>query len=119
MVNITFMIIFVNKKETCILHKTHISILSFLHSLCALRPGIFFTFQICQKASELISIASPGGPSTTIRILLNPKPFHIRCTLPGHILKTVIHTGLVQFIRTRISLQMLYLSPDPGPYIRK
>lgn len=69
-----------------------------LHPLRALRPGILLTFQTRQKAPKLISITPPGSPATSIRILLNPQPFHIRSTLPGNILKAVIHTGLVQIL---------------------
>ena len=69
-----------------------------LHRLRALRPGILLTFQTRQKAPKLISITPPGSPATSIRILLNPQPFHIRSTLPGNILKAVIHTGLVQIL---------------------
>lgn len=90
-----------------------------LHRLRTLRPGILLPLQLRQKTPKLISIASPGGPTAAVRILLNPKPFHIRCALPGHILKTVIHTSLVQLLRRSISLQMLHLRPDPRPYIRK
>lgn len=90
-----------------------------LHRLRTLRPGILLPLQLRQKTPKLISITSPGGPTTAVRILLNPKPFHIRCTLPSHILKTVIHTSLVQLLRRSISLQMLHLRPDPRPYIRK
>ena len=86
-----------------------------LHRLRTLRPGILLPLQLRQKTPKLISITSPGGPTAAVRILLNPKPFHIRCTLPGHILKTVIHTSLVQLLRRSISLQMLHLRPDGDP----
>ena len=54
-----------------------------LHRLRTLRPGILLPLQLRQKTPKLISITPPGGPSAAIRILLNPKPLHIRCTLPG------------------------------------
>ena len=49
-----------------------------LHRLRTLRPGILLPLQLRQKTPKLISITSPGGPTTAVRILLNPKPFHIR-----------------------------------------
>lgn len=69
-----------------------------LHRLRTLRPGILLPLQLRQKAPKLISITPPGSPATSIRILLDPQPFHIRSTLPGNILKAVIHTGLVQIL---------------------
>ena len=69
-----------------------------LHRLRTLRPGILLPLQLRQKAPKLISITPPGSPATSIRILLNPQPFHIRSTLPGNILKAVIHTGLVRIL---------------------
>ena len=69
-----------------------------LHRLRTLRPGILLPLQLRQKTPKLISIIPPGGPSAPIRILLDPQPFHIRSTLPGNILKAVIHTGLVQIL---------------------
>lgn len=43
-----------------------------LHRLRTLRPGILLPLQLRQKTPKLISIASPGGPTAAVRILLNP-----------------------------------------------
>ena len=89
-----------------------------LHRLRTLRPGILLPLQLRQKTPKLISITSPGGPSATIRILLDPKPLHIRRTLTGNILEPIIHTSLVQLLRRSISpVSYTHLTLPTTPYV--